>query len=179
MPILRNKAGLGKLPAPAETGIHVIVVAERWTGVKKNLTTHPQQAVKLQAFLNLFCIPDFDLNAAVPEGEICAELESAGKKLARWISSPPPRGAAPGPPASLEMESNPGESRSLSSKSGTCMKVGNDNAISSPCSANDELFKAADWPSARPGEYVRKIGSKSPPRAEKRFMSEGEFLRSG
>ena len=39
IPILRNKAGLGKLPSPARTGIPIIVAAELWTGVKKNMTT--------------------------------------------------------------------------------------------------------------------------------------------
>jgi predicted nucleic acid-binding protein len=50
LPILRNKAGLGKLPAPARTGIPIMVAAELWAGVKKNMATHPRQAAKLQAF---------------------------------------------------------------------------------------------------------------------------------
>lgn len=78
IPILRNKAGLGKLPSPARTGIPVIVAAELWTGVKKNMTTHPQQAAKLQAFLDMFAIPEFDLEAALRYAEIRAELEATG-----------------------------------------------------------------------------------------------------
>ena len=81
IPILRNKAGLGKLPAPAKTGIPVIVAAELWTGVKKNRASHPQQAAKLQAFLDLFQIPDFDINAALHYAEIRAELETSGKSI--------------------------------------------------------------------------------------------------
>lgn len=81
IPILRNKAGLGKLPPPAKSGIPVLVAAELWTGVKKNLTTHPQQAAKLQAFLELFAIPEFDMAAALHYAEIRAELEASGKTI--------------------------------------------------------------------------------------------------
>ena len=78
VPVLRNQAGLGKLPDPALTGIPVIVAAELWTGVKKNLSTHPQQAAKLEAFLDLFRIADFTLDAAIHYAEIRAALEAAG-----------------------------------------------------------------------------------------------------
>lgn len=81
IPILRNKAGLGKLPSPARTGIPIIVAAELWTGVKKNLATHPQQAAKLQAFLGLFAIPEFGMDAAIHYAEIRAELEASGKTI--------------------------------------------------------------------------------------------------
>jgi len=81
IPILRNKTGLGRLPAPARTGIPMIVAAELWTGVKKNMSTHPQQAAKLQAFLDLFVIPPFDMEAALHYAEIRAELESVGKSI--------------------------------------------------------------------------------------------------
>lgn len=81
VPILRNKAGLGRLPAPSRTGIPIIVAAELWTGVKKNMSTHPQQAAKLQAFLDLFAIPEFDMNAALHYAEIRAELEAAGNTI--------------------------------------------------------------------------------------------------
>ena len=81
IPILRNEAGLGKLPSPAKTGIPIIVAAELWTGVKKNMATHPQQAAKLQAFLGLFAIPEFDLDAALHYAEIRAELEASGKTI--------------------------------------------------------------------------------------------------
>jgi tRNA(fMet)-specific endonuclease VapC len=79
IPILRNKAGLGKLPSPAKSGIPIIVAAELWTGVKKN--THPQQAAKLQAFLDLFDIMSFDMDAALHYAEIRADLEAAGKAI--------------------------------------------------------------------------------------------------
>jgi tRNA(fMet)-specific endonuclease VapC len=81
IPILRNKAGLQKLPPPAKCGLPVIVAAELWTGVKKNLTTHPQQGEKLQAFLNLFTIIPFDMAAAHHYAEIRADLESSGKPI--------------------------------------------------------------------------------------------------
>lgn len=81
IPILRNKAGLGKLPSPAKTGIPIIVAAELWTGVKKNLATHPQQAAKLQAFLGLFAIPEFGMDAAIHYAEIRADLESKGSTI--------------------------------------------------------------------------------------------------
>lgn len=78
VPILQNKAELSDLPPPAKTGIPIIVAAELWTGVKKNLSTHPQQAGRLQAFLDLFPIPEFDLSAALHYAEIRADLEAAG-----------------------------------------------------------------------------------------------------
>ena len=81
IPILRNQTGLGKLPSPAKTGIPVIVSAELWTGIKKNLATHPQQAAKLQAFLSMFIIPEFSMDAALHYAEIRADLESIGKSI--------------------------------------------------------------------------------------------------
>ena len=81
IPVLRNKAGLEKLPDPALTGISVIVAAELWTGVKKNLKTHPQQAALLEAFLELFWLADFTLEAALHHADIRAALEAAGKTL--------------------------------------------------------------------------------------------------
>lgn len=78
IPVLRNQAGLGNLPVPAVTGIPVIVAAELWTGVKKNLATHPQQAAKLEAFLHLFWIAEFDLEAALHYADIRAVLEASG-----------------------------------------------------------------------------------------------------
>ena len=81
IPILRGKSGLGKLPSPAKTGIPIIVAAELWTGVKKNETTHPQQIAKLRAFLDLFIIPEFDLDAAIHYADIRADLESRGKAI--------------------------------------------------------------------------------------------------
>jgi tRNA(fMet)-specific endonuclease VapC len=81
IPVLRNKAGLGKLPDPTLTGIPVIVAAELWTGVKKNLRTHPHQAGRLDAFLNLFWIADFTLEAAEHYADIRATLEATGKTI--------------------------------------------------------------------------------------------------
>jgi tRNA(fMet)-specific endonuclease VapC len=79
--VLRNKTGLEKLPDPAATGIPVIVAAELWTGVKKNLKTHPHQAARLEAFLSLFQIADFTLEAALHYADIRAVLEAAGKMI--------------------------------------------------------------------------------------------------
>jgi tRNA(fMet)-specific endonuclease VapC len=81
IPVLRNQSGLKKLPDPALTGIPVIVAAELWTGVKKNLKTHPQQAGLLDAFLSLFWIADFTLEAARHYGDIRAALEAAGTPI--------------------------------------------------------------------------------------------------
>ena len=79
--VLRNKTGLGKLPEPAGTGIPVIVAAELWTGVKRNLSTHPHQAGRLEAFLRLFWIADLNLDAALHYADIRAELEAAGTPI--------------------------------------------------------------------------------------------------
>jgi len=81
IPVLRNQAGLGKLPDPALTGISVIVAAELWTGVKKNLATHPHQAKRLEAFLGFFSLVDFTLDAALHYAEIRATLETAGTPI--------------------------------------------------------------------------------------------------
>lgn len=81
IPVLRNRSGLDKLPDPALTGIPVIVAAELWTGVKKNLKTHPHHAARLEAFLSLFHLPDFDLAAALHYAEIRASLESKGRTI--------------------------------------------------------------------------------------------------
>ena len=79
--VLRKTAGLGKLPDPALTGIPVIVAAELWTGVKKNLKTHPQQAGRLEAFLALFQLADFTLDAALHYADIRAVLEAEGASI--------------------------------------------------------------------------------------------------
>lgn len=81
IPVLRNQAGLEKLPAPGLSGIPVIVAAELWTGVKKNLSTHPHQAKRLEAFLGFFSIADFTLDAALHYADIRAELEAAGTPI--------------------------------------------------------------------------------------------------
>ena len=81
VPVLRNKAGLEKLPDPTLTGIPVIVAAELWTGVKKNLKTHPHHASRLEVFLSLFWIADFTLEAALHYADIRATLESKGATI--------------------------------------------------------------------------------------------------
>jgi tRNA(fMet)-specific endonuclease VapC len=81
VPVLRNQVGPGKLPDPSLTGIPVIVAAELWTGVKKNLSTHPHQAARLEAFLSLFPAVDFTPDAAMHYGEIRAALEAAGTPI--------------------------------------------------------------------------------------------------
>ena len=81
IPVLRNQTGLGKLPDPALTGIPVIVAAELWTGVKKNLATHPHQAKRLEAFLSFFSLADFTLDAALHYADIRAALETAGTPI--------------------------------------------------------------------------------------------------
>ena len=78
IPVLRNQTGLGKLPDPALTGIPVIVAAELWTGVKKNQKTRPHQAALLEAFLGLFWLADFTLEAALHYADIRATLEARG-----------------------------------------------------------------------------------------------------
>ena len=79
--VLRNKAGLEKLPDPALTGIPVIVAGELWTRVQKNLKTHPHQAARLEAFLSLFQLADFTLDAARHYADIRAALEATGKTI--------------------------------------------------------------------------------------------------
>ncbi len=81
IPVLRNQSGLGKLPDPALVGIPVIVAAELWTGVKKNLRTHPHHAARLEAFLGLFQIADFTLEAALHYADIRAVLEAVGTPI--------------------------------------------------------------------------------------------------
>jgi tRNA(fMet)-specific endonuclease VapC len=81
IPVLRNTTGLEKLPAPALTGIPVIVAAELWTGVKKNIETHPHHAARLEAFLSFFTLVDFNLEAALHYADIRAALEADGKLI--------------------------------------------------------------------------------------------------
>ncbi len=81
VPVLRNKSDLGTLPSPAATGIPVIVAAELWTGVLKNLRTHPQHSNRLEAFLKFFRIPDFTVEAALHYADIRADLEANGRVI--------------------------------------------------------------------------------------------------
>jgi tRNA(fMet)-specific endonuclease VapC len=81
IPILRNKAGLETLPDPLLCAIPVIVAAELWTGVKKNLVTHPQHAARLEAFLSHFHVAEFTMDDALHYAEIRAALEVKGKTI--------------------------------------------------------------------------------------------------
>jgi len=99
IPVLRNQAGLGKLPDPARTGIPVIVAAELWTGVKENLSTHPQQAAKLEAFLALFVIAEFTLAAAVHYARSAPPWKPRARPSARSTCSSPRKPAASAPPS--------------------------------------------------------------------------------
>jgi tRNA(fMet)-specific endonuclease VapC len=81
IPVLRNKAGLEKLPDPVLTGIPVIVAAELWTGVKKNPKQHPHQAARLESFLSLFWLADFTLEAALHYADIRGALEAEGTSI--------------------------------------------------------------------------------------------------
>ena len=81
IPILRNKAGLETLPDPLLCGIPVIVAAELWTGVKKNLVTHPHHAARLEAFLSHFLLAEFTMDDALHYAEIRAALEAKGKTI--------------------------------------------------------------------------------------------------
>lgn len=81
IPVLRNSAGLDRLPDPSLTGIPVIVAAELWTGVRKKLRSHPHQAARLGAFLGLFSIPEFTLDAALHYAEIRAALAATGRTI--------------------------------------------------------------------------------------------------
>lgn len=80
--VLRNQTGLERLPDPSLTGIPVIVAAELWAGVKKNHRTHPHKAPLLEAFLDLFEIADFTLEAARHYADIRATLEANGTPIA-------------------------------------------------------------------------------------------------
>lgn len=81
IPVLCNQAGLSGLPSPAATRIPVIVAAELWTGVKKNLKTHPHHAPRLGSFLSLFQLADFDPAAAIHYAEMRAALEAKGTPI--------------------------------------------------------------------------------------------------
>lgn len=81
IPVLRNQSGLERLPDPALTSIPVIVAAELWTGVKKNLKTHPHLSARLEAFLGMFRLADFTLDAALHYADIRAALEATGKTI--------------------------------------------------------------------------------------------------
>ncbi|MBK8478233.1 MAG: hypothetical protein IPL39_18625 [Opitutaceae bacterium] len=82
IPVLRNQASLGKLPDPALfCKPRVIVAAELWTGVKKNLQTHPQQAARLEGVSGVSSSSLNSISAALHYAEIRAALESAGTSI--------------------------------------------------------------------------------------------------
>lgn len=73
--------GLDRLPAPDLTGIPVIVAAELWTGVRKAGAGHPRSAARLEAFLGLFPVVEFTLDAALHYAEIRTDAEAGGKPI--------------------------------------------------------------------------------------------------
>ncbi|WP_367874801.1 PIN domain-containing protein [Luteolibacter sp. Populi] len=82
IPVLRNQVGLKEhLPDPTLTGIPVIVAAELWTGVKKNITTHPHHAGRLQTFLGLFAHAEFTMDVALHYADVRADLEAKGTPI--------------------------------------------------------------------------------------------------
>ncbi len=81
IPILRKKGSLAGLPPPDRVVISTIVAAELWTGVRKVAATHPQHADRLEAFLNIFQMVDFNEKAARHYAEIRADLERRGKTI--------------------------------------------------------------------------------------------------
>ncbi len=79
--VLRQRMGLDRLPEPGLTGIPVIVAAELWTGVRKAGASHPRSAARLEAFLGLFTVVEFTLNAALHYAEIRTDAEAGGKPI--------------------------------------------------------------------------------------------------
>ena len=58
-----------------------LTLTKLWTGVKKNLKTHPQHAARLEAFLGLFHLAEFTMDDALHYAEIRAALEAKGKTI--------------------------------------------------------------------------------------------------
>lgn len=79
--VLRQRMGLDRLPEPDLTGIPVIVAAELWTGVRKAGSVHPRSAARLEAFLGLFPVVEFTLDAALHYAEIRTDAEAGGKPI--------------------------------------------------------------------------------------------------
>ena len=79
--VLRRKMGIERLPDPSLTGIPVIVAAELWTGVRKAGGSPSPHAARLEAFLGLFPILEFTLDAALHYAEIRSDAESGGKPI--------------------------------------------------------------------------------------------------
>ncbi len=81
IPVLRNQTDLRGLPDPMRTGIPVIVAAELWTGVRKSPRNQAGHGARLEAFLGLFQLVEFTLDAAMHYADIRASLESAGTSI--------------------------------------------------------------------------------------------------
>jgi len=80
--ILHNREGLDSLPYPSQTAISVIVAAELWTEVRKAPPTrHSHHAARLEAFLGLFPLVDFTLEAALEYADIRVALEARGTPI--------------------------------------------------------------------------------------------------
>ena len=81
IPILRNRVGVERLPPLAKTKIPAIVAAELWTGVKKNEQAHRHHRKRLEEFLRLFSIVDFDHDSALHYADIRVALEANGTPI--------------------------------------------------------------------------------------------------
>jgi tRNA(fMet)-specific endonuclease VapC len=75
--ILRGRATSAATPAASDCCLSAIVTAELWTGLAKG-AARPDRARKLEEFVGLFPIHDFDDVAARHYGEIRADLEERG-----------------------------------------------------------------------------------------------------
>jgi tRNA(fMet)-specific endonuclease VapC len=80
VPVLRERASVRELPAPADTAVPSIVAAELWAGVNKLGRTHAQFA-RLAEFLEIFAVIDFSHDSARHYGEIRVELEKRGTPI--------------------------------------------------------------------------------------------------
>ena len=75
--ILRGRVTSTTTPAAADCCLSAIVTAELWTGLAKGVA-NPDRARKLEEFVGLFPVLDFDDAAARHYGEIRADLEKRG-----------------------------------------------------------------------------------------------------
>lgn len=75
--ILRGRVPSTGLPSPDECCLSAIVTAELRTGLAKGPST-PAREQKLEDFVGLFPVRDFDDTAARHYGEIRADLEKRG-----------------------------------------------------------------------------------------------------
>lgn len=75
--ILRGRVTSTGLPSPGECCLSAIVTAELRTGLAKD-PSNPARERKLEDFVSLFPVRDFDDAAARHYGEIRADLEKRG-----------------------------------------------------------------------------------------------------